>query len=75
MSEKEYLIGLKYKLQSKPQPKRVVCGFNEDSLGRAVVTTGVPREFKEGVITYVDQKTMSYEDYITSKFQEQYKRR
>jgi len=73
MLEKEYLINIKTQLQQ--QPKRVVCGFNEDSLGRAVVTTGIPREFKEGVITYVDQKTMSYEDYIISKFQEQYKRR
>ena len=74
MSEKEYLINIRRQLQQQ-QSKRVVCGFNEDSLGRAVVTTGVPREFKEGVITYVDQKTMSYEDYIISKFQEQYKRR
>lgn len=73
MSEKEYLINIRCQLQS--QQKRVVCGFNEDYLGRAVVTTGVPREFKEGVITYVEQKTMSYEDYITSEFQQQYKRR
>ena len=75
MSEKEYLINIRRQLQQQQQSKRVVCGFNEDSLGRAVVTTGIPREFKEGVITYVDQKTMSYEDYITRKFQEQYKRR
>lgn len=73
MLEKEYLINIKTQLQQ--QSKRVVCGFNEDSLGRAVVTTDIPREFKEGVITYVDQKTMSYEDYITGMFQEQYKRR
>lgn len=75
MSEKEYLINIRRQLQQQQHSKRVVCGFNEDSLGRAVVTTGIPREFKEGVITYVDQKTMSYEDYITRKFQEQYKRR
>lgn len=74
MSQKEYLINIRRQLQQQ-QSKRVVCGFKEDSFGRAVVTTGVPREFKEGVITYVDQKTMSYEDYIISKFQEQYKRR
>lgn len=54
---------------------RVVIGFNEDSCGRAVVTTGVPRQYKEGQITYVDQKTVSYEDYITSKFQQSYGRR
>ena len=74
MSQKEYLINIRRQLQQQ-QSKRVVCGFKEDSFGRAVVTTGVPREFKEGVITYIDQKTMSYEDYIISKFQEQYKRR
>jgi len=73
MSEKEYLMYILRELEQ--HPKRVVCGFNEDSFGRAIVTTGIPREFKEGVITYVDQKTMSYEDYIISKFQEQYKRR
>ena len=74
MSEKEYLINIRRQLQQQ-QSKRVICGFNEDSFGRAVVTTGISREIKEGVITYVDQKTMSYEDYITSKFQKQYKRR
>ena len=73
MSEKEYLMYILRELEQ--HSKRVVCGFNEDSFGRAVITTGEPREFKEGVITYVDQKTMSYEDYITGKFQEQYKRR
>lgn len=35
--------------------------------GEAVVTTGIPREFKPGVITYVDQETTSYEKYILSK--------
>lgn len=55
--------------------QRVVCGFNEDACGRAVVTTGIPRQYKEGEITYVDQKTVSYEDYITSKFQQSYGRR
>lgn len=75
MSEKEYFINVRSQLQSKIQPKRVVCGFNEDSLGRAVVTTGEPREYKEGVTTYVNQRTMSYEDYIIREFQEKAKRR
>ena len=52
MTEKDYLLLLKKQIQ----PKRVVCGFNEDAYGRAVVTTGVPKEYKEGHITYEDQK-------------------
>jgi len=73
MSEKEYLMYILRELEQ--HPKRVVCGFNEDSFGRAVITTGEPREFKEGVITYVNQKTISYEDYIVSEFQEKCKKR
>ena len=46
MTEKDYLLLLKKQIQ----PKRVVCGFNEDAYGRAVVTTGVPKEYKEGHI-------------------------
>lgn len=70
MTEKDYLLLLK-----KIQPKRVVCGFNEDAYGRAVVTTGIPKEYKEGHITYVDQKTVSYESYMESQFQQRVKRR
>ena len=54
MTEKDYLLLLKKQIQSK----RVVWGFNEDAYGRAVVTTGVPKEYKEGHITYEDQKTV-----------------
>lgn len=35
---------------------RVVISFNEDAFGKAVVTTGVPKQYKEGQVTYVDQK-------------------
>ena len=71
MKEKKYLLLLREQLK----PKRVVCGFNEDAYGRAVVTTGVPKEYKEGHITYEDQKTVSYEEYMESQFQQSAKRR
>ncbi len=70
MTEKDYLLLLKKQIQ----PKRVVCGFNEDAYGRAVVTTGVPKEYKEGHITYEDQKTVSYESYVNEQFQQSAKR-
>lgn len=44
MSEKDYLLLLKEQAQSK----RVVCGFKEEDYGRAIVTTGVPKQYKEG---------------------------
>ncbi|MGM9876549.1 MAG: hypothetical protein ACI310_04900 [Bacilli bacterium] len=66
MTEKDYLS----LLMKQVQPKRVVCGFNEDAYGRAVVTTGIPKEYKEGQITYEDKKTVSYEDYMESRFQQ-----
>lgn len=71
MTEKDYLLLLKKQVQSK----RVICGFNQDSYGNAVVTTGIPKQYKEGQITYEDQKTVSYEDYITGQFQQSAKRR
>ena len=71
MTEKDYLLLLKKEIQ----PKRVVCDFNEDAYGRAVVTTGVPKEYKEGHITYEDQKTVSYESYMNEQFQQSAKRR
>lgn len=52
MSEKDYLLLLKEQAQSK----RVVCGFKEEDYGRAIVTTGVPKQYKEGQITYEDEK-------------------
>ncbi|MBQ4262646.1 MAG: hypothetical protein IJB83_00175 [Bacilli bacterium] len=71
MTEKDYLLLLKKQIQ----PKRVVCGFKADAYGRAVVTTGVPKEYKEGHITYEDQKTVSYESYMNNQFQQRAKRR
>lgn len=68
MTEKDYLL----LLRRQAQLKRVVCGFNEDAYGKAIVTTGVPKKYKEGVTTYINQKAMCYEDYIMS---EQAKRR
>lgn len=53
MSEKYYLGLVRNLLKSD----RVVCGANYDAFGRAVVTTGILKEYKEGVIIYVDQKT------------------
>lgn len=47
--------------------KRTICGFNMNRYGEAVVTTGIPREFKPDIITYLDQETTSYEKYILSK--------
>lgn len=67
MTEKEYLLLLKKQAQNK---KRVVCGFNQNVYGEAVVTTGVPVKYNSDKTTYIKQKTMSYEDYITSKFHE-----
>lgn len=49
------------------EKKRVLCGFNENRYGEAIVITGIPREFKRGVITYTDLKTESYENYIARK--------
>lgn len=71
MSEKNYLLLLKKQIQSK----RVVCGVNEDAYGKAVVTTGILKKYNDGQITYKDQKTVSYEDHITSQFQQKTKRR
>lgn len=55
--------------------KRVVCGFNQDRYGEAVVTTGVPREYNEGQVTYVRKKKMTYDDYIMSELCGQSKKR
>ena len=72
---KKYLLELSKHIEQQLKPKRVVCGFNEDAYGRDVVTTGIPMEYKEGVITYIDKKTVSYEDYIISEFQQRATRR
>lgn len=70
MNEKEYLLLLRKIAQRKAQEKRIMSCFNENCFGRVVVTTGIPKEFNEGVTTYVNQKTMCYEDYITSEYME-----
>lgn len=46
MAEKEYLLLLK-KQAYQAEKSRAVCGFNEDAYGRAVVTTGVLKEYNE----------------------------
>lgn len=71
MPEKKYLLLLKKQLQEK----RVVCGFKQDAYGNAVVTTGIPKQCKEGKTTYVKQKTMSYDEYIFNQMQGNIKRR
>ena len=55
--------------------KRVVCGFNQDRYGEATVTTGIPREYKQGQVTYVRKKKMTYDNYIMSEFYRQSKNR
>ena len=70
MSEKDYLKLLRNQLQ----PQRVVCGANYDAYGRAVVITGIPKQYKEGEITYVHQRTTSYEDYMINKHTSGYSR-
>ena len=55
--------------------RRVVIGFNENSLGEAVVTTGVPVEYKPDQVTYVKQKTLSYDRHIFNRMQESARRR
>ncbi len=70
MTEKDYLLLLKKQIQ----PKRVVCGFNEDAYGNAVVTTGIPKQYKEEVISFENKKTVSYESYMNSQFQQNAKK-
>lgn len=60
MTEKDYLLLL---LRKQAQLKRVICGFNTNTNGEAIVTTGIPKKYNEGQITYVAQKTLRYEDY------------
>lgn len=69
MTEKDYLLLLK-KQAYKVEKSRVVCGFNEDAYGRAVVTTGVLKEYNENQKAYANQKTMSYEGYTLKQFQQ-----
>lgn len=63
MSEKQYLLLLRQQLQNK----REVCGYNQNSNGQTLVTTASPRKYNENKISYVSQKTMSENDYISKK--------
>ncbi len=65
MTEKDYIALLKRKTKSL----RAVCGFNKNIYGRAVVTTGTPKRYNDERITYENQKTISYEDYIINNHQ------
>lgn len=63
MSKKDYL-GL---VRNLLKPDRVVCGANYDVYGRAIVTTGIPKQYKEGEITFINQRTTSYDRYMFDK--------
>lgn len=60
MTEKQYLLLLKKQLQSK----KVICGYNRDNLGQAIITIGSPRKYNDDKVTYVDKKIVSEFDYI-----------
>lgn len=60
MTEKQYLLLLKKQLQSK----KVICGYNQDNLGQAIITIGSPRKYNYDKVTYVDKKIVSEFDYI-----------
>ena len=55
--------------------RRVICGFNQDRYGEAIVTTGIPREYNEGQVIHVKKKKMTYDDYIMSELCRQSKKR
>ncbi len=55
-------------LEQMENSRRVICGFNNNQYGEAVVTTGVPRKYNEDQATHVRKKKMTYDGYITSKF-------
>lgn len=42
------------------EQRRVICGYNQNAYGQAVVTTGILKEYNDGVRTYTKQKTESY---------------
>ena len=65
MSELEYLMMLRTQLYSR----RVICGVSKDEFGRTIVTTCEPRQYNDGITTYVNQRTMSYDDYLAGQFQ------
>ena len=79
IKNKKYLLELskqlEQQLKEEVEAKRVVCGFKDDAYGRTIVTTGIPKEYKPGQITYEDKKTVSYEDYITSQVPQRATRR
>ena len=64
MSELEYYMMLRTQLDSR----RVISGVYKDETGRIIVTTCEPRHYVEGVTTYANQRTMSYDDYLSNEF-------
>ena len=52
---------------SKEPEKRVVIGFNQNTYGEAIITTGVSAELNTDKVTYVKKKTLSYDDYLKGK--------
>ena len=64
MSELEYLMMLRTQLSSR----RVISGVYKDESGRTIVTTCEPRHYMDGVTTYANQRTMSYNDYLTNEY-------
>jgi hypothetical protein len=71
MSELEYLMMLRTQLYSR----RVICGVSKDESGRTIVTTCEPRQYNDGITTYVNQRTMSYDDYLAGQFQIGFRKR
>ena len=55
--------------------RRVVCGFNQDRYGEAIVTTGVPRKFNEAQVTHVRKKKITYDNYLLSEIYRQNQKR
>ena len=56
MTEKDYLLLFRKQMRKQVQLKRVICGFNTNTNGEAIVTTGIPKKYNERQITYVAQK-------------------
>ena len=64
MSELEYYMMLRTQLESR----RVISGVYKDETGRTFVTTCEPRYYGDGMTTYANQRTMSYDDYLSNEF-------
>ena len=49
--------------------------FNENLYGEEIVTTARPIQYQPNKVSYVDERKMSYEDYMFSETQNQLKRK